>query len=395
MHQLTADYIFPISSPPVKEGVVVVDDEGKILAVDNRRGEHIGSPEMTIHKGIICPGFVNTHCHLELSYLKGKIPPKTGLNKFIKKLEDIRKVPARIITEPIDKAEKQMIAEGIVAVGDIANGNATFPQKAKQQLEYHTFIELLGFHPDRADRAFEHGLELYDNLKSINNKFNASICPHAPYSVSEKLFGYIASFAQKDNSILTMHNQESEEENEFFKNKKGTLLDRFRHFGIDISHFTAKGCSSLEATLPLLPKKNKLLFVHNTYTTRSDVRFAHQYSNDVYWCFCPNSNLYIENKLPDFQMFIDEHATITIGTDSLASNGQLSILEELKTISHNAPQIPLEELLRWATLDGAKFLGFKELGSISVGKKPGLNLIQNIDLDSIRLTNNSKIVKLF
>ena len=144
-----------------------------------------------------------------------------------------------------------------------------------------------------------------------------------------------------------------------------------------------------------LSNKHKLLLVHNTFSTAKDIQLAHAHSENVYWCFCPNANLYIENRLPDFDIFIKENAKITIGTDSLTSNWQLCILSELKTISKAAAHIPLADLLRWATLNGAELLGFEQdFGSLEIGKCAGINLIENIDLENLRLTENSKVRRL-
>ena len=99
----------------------------------------------------------------------------------------------------------------------------------------------------------------------------------------------------------------------------------------------------------------------------------------VYWATCPNANLYIENRLPDYQAFLDTDARVTIGTDSLTSNWQLSVLEEMKTIARYQSYVPFETLLRWATLNGAQSLGFDDtLGSFEVGKKPGVLSLQGL-----------------
>ncbi len=132
--------------------------------------------------------------------------------------------------------------------------------------------------------------------------------------------------------------------------------------------------------------------MHNTFTSKEDIEWARNYSDDIYWCFCPGANLYIEGELPNFQLFIDEKCTI--GTDSLASNRELSIIEELKLISKQNSDISLEILIKWATFNGAIFLNFDELGSIETGKTPGLNLIENLDLEKLRLRTNSTVKKI-
>ena len=132
-----------------------------------------------------------------------------------------------------------------------------------------------------------------------------------------------------------------------------------------------------------------MLLVHNTFTQKEDIAFAKNAPIDVYWCFCPNANEFIEGTQPDYALFLNEKCTI--GTDSYASNWSLSILDELKTISNKNPDIPLEKLIKWGTYNGAQFLGFHQLGSIEKGKSPGLNLIENVQLGPFKLTEKSRV----
>ncbi len=115
----------------------------------------------------------------------------------------------------------------------------------------------------------------------------------------------------------------------------------------------------------------------------------------MYWCFCPNANLYIEKRIPDLDLFLKQDDNITIGTDSLASNWSLSIVEELKTISNRFPDIPLSSLIKWSTINGARLLGFDDLlGSFEKGKVPGVNLLEHVDLGNLSLTPDTKVTPL-
>lgn len=127
----------------------------------------------------------------------------------------------------------------------------------------------------------------------------------------------------------------------------------------------------------------------------TDIKAAHSWMRreQSFWCTCPNANLYIENRLPNYRHFIDNQAVVCIGTDSLTSNWQLSILEEMKTIARFQSYVGFELLLRWATLNGALALGFEDdFGSIEVGKTPGLLLL---DLgEDLQLNQNTKVKRL-
>ncbi|MDF1672174.1 MAG: amidohydrolase family protein [Vicingaceae bacterium] len=385
MKLISADYIYPITSSPIKNGVVGIDDSGKILALLNPEKDDIDWEKVEQYEGIICPGFINTHCHLELSYLKGVINEKTLLTGFIKDIVAVREnfsETERI--KAIEEADKEMFTNGIVAVGDISNGNSTFKLKEKSNIHYHTFIEVFGTNTDIAQQAIDNALQLRD--EHPNN--SVSIVPHAPYSMSPTLVKKLAKLKEE---TICIHNQETESENEMFEKGEGDLLKIMQNFAPEMHNYQAFNKSSLQSYLPNYFDSKKILLVHNTFTKQYDITFANKSPNDIFWCFCPNANLYIENKLPNYNLFLNEKCTI--GTDSLASNWSLSVLDELKVIHKNNSTIGLEKLLKWATLNGAEFLGFDdELGSLEIGKSPGLNLISNVEKN--QLTNKSTVKRI-
>jgi aminodeoxyfutalosine deaminase len=409
MRQISADYIFPVTSEPIKDGVITINNNNEIVNVS---APEKGSDNSIIEKyeGIICPGFINTHCHMELSHMRSKISERSGMTGFISEILTKRSdFSEDQIQNSIINAEAEMIKNGIVAVGDISNNNSTFKQKAKGNLLYHTFIEVFSMDPAKAQEVFNKGLQLTEELNntplhhagnhtpSQEANLRSSIVPHAPYTMSEELLKLINENAAKNKSILTIHNQESEEESELFISNTGVMFEAFKNMGINTTFMRKTDINSIRSTLPLLPNASKLLLVHNTYTSKEDIEWAKsQYSGlktkDLFWCTCPNANLYIENTLPDYNIFIETNSRVTIGTDSLASNWSLSVLDELKTISKHFPEIQTQTLLTWATKNGADFLGFESLGSIEKGKKPGLNLLKNVD--GLKITHLTEVMKL-
>ncbi len=322
MQFISADKIYAINTTPLGDVVIVLDNRGLIM--DVIASKEIDPLKIEHHQGYICPGFVNTHCHLELSFMKNKIEAGQGLHNFIKEVETLKKPNDEEVLEAIKAAGKEMYANGIVAVGDISNTANTFAYKANSpKIYYHTFLEIYAFDETRADAAFERGLKLQDELREfLDNRIylQSSITPHAPYSASVKLLDLFSEHAKKHNSILTIHNQETEDENLFFTEKKGNILDRLKSFNIPTDDWQAPGKSSLQATLPHLPAANKLQLVHNTFTNQEDILFANDYNKNLFWCFCINANLYIENKVPDVNLFLQNNCNITLGTDSYASN---------------------------------------------------------------------------
>jgi len=395
MRKFIAEYIIPVSARPIKNGILITDDKGVIIELLPMEELDYALMDAEYCKGIICPGFVNVHCHLELSYLKDAIQEHGGLDEFVVRLQSIRKAEdSKIVNAAVD-AEHEMKENGIVAVGDISNTNHTFALKESSPLSYHTFVESFSSDANRADRAFEKALKLFNEIAANKNNSRASVTPHATYSLSPPLFEKVRQFAMEHKSILTLHHQESEDENSFFSGADEKISQRQKKFGVEHSVFYNTGLRPLPSVKDYLPAGNRMLLVHNTVSGREDIRFAQNNFKEIYWCFCPNSNLYIENKLPDFAIFIDDHCKITLGTDSLASNKCLSILEEMKTISRCAPSVHLETLMEWATRNGAEFLGFDaQLGTLEKGKQPGINLIKDVDAEALQLLPESNVKRL-
>ncbi len=352
------------------------DDNGKILSVTDNKA--VGNDEIEKFDGILCPGFVNVHCHLELSYMRGKIPERKGLVQFIRDLLSIRNEKMEIVLAEIEKANEEMFINGIVAVGDISNDDHSLNEKSKSKIFYHTFVEAYGFIPENAQKYFDNALQVFKKAKALG--LSASVTPHAPYSVTPELFKLIFKFNENSADIFSIHNQETEEETKYFKDGGGkfkSLIENFFKIGSNVFHPT--GRRSLESIIPLFPKEKKVLLVHNTMTNEEDIKIANNYSNNFFWCTCPNANLYIENRLPDYNLFLKEKDKVCIGTDSLASNHQLSVLEEIKTIQQHFPYASAELLLQWSTINGAKFLGVEnKFGSLEKGKTPGIIHISNV-----------------
>jgi cytosine/adenosine deaminase-related metal-dependent hydrolase len=327
-------------------------------------------------EGILSPGFVNAHCHLELSHMKGMIPAHTGLQEFVKQIVALRQVAPEVIQEAIVNAEAEMMANGIVAVGDISNTLDTLTQKAKHNLAYYSFVELYDLDPSRAADKIEAGLEIQKQFQE--NCVRASLVPHAPYSVTNDLWNLLS--AHFGIHTISLHNQETPDENDFFKTKTGSFLGMYERTKVNLDFFEATGLSALQSVLPVFKKAHHGILVHNSFTSVEDIQAVHAAMDKAFWCLCPNANQYIEQTMPPVELLRSEKARLVIGTDSYASNWSLNILDELKTIQQYHPQIPLAEMLGWATINGAEALQMdKHLGSFEKGKQPGVVLITGVN----------------
>ncbi len=383
-----ADYLFA-NNKLVKNKILITDETGRVAEITNEKNV---SGDIEILKGIICPGFINAHCHLELSHLKDLIPEKTGLVNFVFDVVSKRYFEENQILREIANAEEEMIRNGIVAVGDICNYAITLSQKIKLNLRYHNFVEISGWLPQIADARFEKRMLA---LKEFEMKdLPASLVPHAPYSVSDVLWQKIIPFF--NGKTITIHNQESKDEDLFFKKGEGDFLRMFKKMNIDNSFYQPKKLRSPQTYFHYFSSAASVILVHNTFVNQADLNFIMRKTDDkqlISFCICPNANLYIEAVLPPVELFVQNNLNVVIGTDSLASNHQLSILEELKTINKNFPEIETETLLKWATINGARALQMEsDLGSFEKGKTPGILLIENVE--DKNLTEDSKVKRL-
>jgi cytosine/adenosine deaminase-related metal-dependent hydrolase len=459
-----ADYLFLGDRMASPDSVLITTGEGIVQEIVP--GSEAGE-DAEVYSGVLSPGFVNCHCHLELSHLKGVIREGTGLVDFLSTVirrrgeaakaagagggseqgertreqspfegtGDIRSgSPVRKdaevsadtrsgslarglgerveekIREAIAAGEQEMLDNGIVAVGDICNTADTVAQKALGRLYYHNFIETMGFIEEGAAVRFGHSLTVFNAFAEAYQLpiESNSIVPHAPYSVSGALFRLIAGFP--GNHLLTIHNQESEAENEWLLSGKGDFLRLYQLLGLDVSFFKGTGKRSPESFLPYFYRNQSLILVHNVATGAEDVQAAvgGTWSErpfekrtregapggpDLYFCLCPNANLYIGGQLPDVELLHRQGCRIVIGTDSLASNHQLSILEELKTLQRAFPGLSTPTLLQWATAGGAEALQLERvLGTFAAGKQPGIVLIEGGEGD--RLTAGANVRRL-
>ncbi len=370
-----ADYLFDGERMLEKDEVLICREDGTIEGVQTE--EQAGEGVETL-SGMLSPGFINCHCHLELSHLKGLIPQKTGLVDFVFAIVRTRGASEEVKQEAIARAEADMMAAGIVAVGDICNTSDTVLCKSAKRLAYYNIIESSGWTPAVADARYEIGRQLVELFKELlGDVKHLCLSPHAPYSVSDPLWDLLEKgFAGK---TISIHNQESAAENELFLSGGGDLNRMYENMKMDISHFNPPGTSSLPSFLPHLKTAENILLIHNTCMSGADRKIASAFSKSLFFCFCPNANQYIENQLPDIPSFKDQDANLVLGTDSLASNGQLSILDEMKTIKKVFPATKTVQLLRWATSNGARALQLTDhLGNFSKSKKPGILLMENL-----------------
>jgi aminodeoxyfutalosine deaminase len=377
--KFNADQLFTGYAMLSKSAVLITDEKGVLKDIVPYADAGDGVEHFN---GIITPGFINCHCHLELSHLHELIPRGSGMIKFLLSVIGQREAVDEKINAAMASAVAYMHQHGIVAVGDVCNTADSLQVKKDGKLYYHNFVESFGFTDSQAVARFHLALQLYSLFKDSENgrsAGNVSIVPHSPYSVSDTLFKLINN--HEKGSLLSIHNQESTAEAEFFATGKGEMLELFAALGIESNEFIPSNQSSLIRSIIKLTADHSVILVHNVNTKADDLETLRRGRNvpELYWCMCPNANLYINDALPDVQLFKNFNCKIVVGTDSLASNSGLDILEELKTMQVNFPGLTTGELLKWATINGAEALRIdNKYGSFEKDKQPGIVQIDGV-----------------
>ncbi|MCL2328340.1 MAG: amidohydrolase family protein [Bacteroidetes bacterium] len=403
MRKLKAQYIFD-GTQLHKLATLVVNERNEIETILHNETTETAGEEF--YNGILCPGFVNAHCHLELSHYQNHIPQHSGLSQFIQNVVNLRNTLSGEI-EAMQAADEEMLRNGIVAVGDISNTDISFATKQQSSLYYHTFIELLDLFNTNS-QEFERGKQLFS---SHFHTMPLSLTPHSPYTCSRKLIERIAIHANEYEYLLSIHNQECEAENEMYRSNSGALYEQMfanntstgSASSLTASSATAKRPffkyrkSSLQTYSTWLPQNSHILFVHNTHTSQADIDFLKYNCPDLAYTFvlCPKSNAYIAQEIPPLDLFVKNKLNVAIGTDSLASNSELNIVSELFALQQAFPSVSLAQLLTCATANGARALGIqRQFGSFEKGKMPGVNLLEHIDFTTIQLQENTTVRRL-
>ena len=390
MKRFSAQFIFTNTAPPLKRAVITAEDDGTIVKVEESRGELKETQSVEFYNGIIVPGFVNCHCHLELSHLKGAIAEGMGLSDFIMNVRTLRNYDQKEIITAAKKEDDDLFREGVSLCADICNTPVTFDIKKRSSIRYISFGEVFGIDPDKAGKRMDEVMLLAKAAEDAGLKLYP--VPHSAYSVSLPLFRMLRE-KSSGNRVTSVHFMESESEAIFLKDHSGPMRRSYEDSGLLPASLQMPE-NHVRAIMDEVTPSGNLILVHNTYADRNTVSEVKKRGN-TYWCLCPGSNLYIENKLPPVEMLMEENCEIVIGTDSLSSNKKLSIISEMKIIQESFPSVKLEELIRWATINGAEALGEGDgFGTIEPGKRPGLILLQDLDLVNLRLLEETTVRRL-
>lgn len=382
MHHFAANYIFD-GDKLIKNAFVSVDDNGVIKYISNENEALTERPFMMFLNGILCPGFVNAHCHLELSDINKNDVNTDGLGNFITSMIKLRSRQKE--TKKIKAADDIMFLKGVNLCGDIVNTTDTIEIKENSKIKYLNFIEQSGIDERNSDERFTQALELANifNEKNLKN----SIVPHSFYSVSNKLLNRIAE--KCNDKTISIHFLESQEEFDLFQNQSENLYLKLKSIFPSYEP-RIKSIAELYEKLNLLESARNMILVHNV---KAESKYFSN-STNVSFCLCPSSNLKLHSELPSKEFVYANRNRLVVGTDSLASTDKLDIWDEIKIIAENYSELSFVELLKIITSNGAEALGFNDFGRLKCETSPGLVLICDADLQSLKPGKNSYIKRI-
>ena len=382
MKRFTAEYVYTLTGEPLRHAFVEVEEDGTVI----RTG--LCPEDEKVGPGILCPGFVNTHCHVELSYMKGMFRKGTGMAGFIDQINALRDTSSmEDKLTALKEAMDGMWNQGVQAMADISNCSDSFAVKAAHPMYTRTFLEVFGAVPEECEDVMKGVRELQEKAHAFG--LDAAPTPHSCYTMSPELVS-ASSAAGLEDGFLSFHSEESAEEEQMMMSGSGPMWDNRVANGIPTPPVT--GTSSLEYFLMRLraaglrePVQGHVLLVHECCLTPEGAAAARKALAQPYLAVCPLSNRFIHNMLPPIPVMRASGIPICVGTDSLSSNDELNMAAELACLQE-AFDVPVQELLTWACLNGARFLGKEDvMGTLEAGKKPGVVRLFLANKKSVRL----------
>lgn len=377
--RVTAEFVYTLDAEPIRNGFVEYDDaDGRIVTVGQCSAEEAVAP------GALVPGFVNAHCHIELSHLHKKFRKGTGMAGFIDQINELRDWAGRetkiqLTRQWMDK----MWEDGVSAMADISNDDSSFEVKKEHKIYTRTFLEVFGSEPEMCDGVMNDVIQL--QALAAEAGIDAAPTPHSCYTMSPQLL--TASAAKGlESGFLSYHSQESQEEEDLLISGSGAMYENRKRAGMSTPPVT--GESSLKyfidrlAAVKQAPYDEHILLVHNVCLKQDDVDALKKVMKHPFFAICPLSNIFIHNALPPISLMRENGLDIALGTDSLSSNDDLDMMKELVCLHTHFPEVPMHELLTWACLNGARFLCKDgELGTLTPDKHPGLVRVTEVDKD--------------
>jgi len=365
---LTASHIIPIEGPDLSPGVIEIEEDTIIRLGGKELLQH-ARPDDILDLGdmVLLPGFVNAHCHLELTSLgplematdAGQRPFVPWIRELVKKKNNLESAE---VETGIQEGIKTLMQSGVTTIGDHISFNTPWKTIVESPLRGKLFGEVLGILPEVARDIYSSLKTTKQAIQKKNSLFEMHISPHSVHSVHPSI---LKEVMLNEPAPLSIHLAESQSEDDYFKKSNGSMMELIRQRYQGEIHQAQSGLQWLEENhLPLF----KIMLIHGNYLDNEDCRIIRK--NKISLIHCPGSHSYFGHQAISLEDYLSQGIIIGLGTDSIASNQSLNFLEELKLTRKKFPQLEAHTLLKMATLHGARALRMeKEIGSLVPGKK--------------------------
>lgn len=372
-----ADHVLPGDAPPIADGAVVVDDRGVVLEVGAAAEvlpRHAGPPPMRV-RGVVFPGLVNAHTHIELSSMRGKVPGGHGFVAWLDRLVTTRseETPDEAL-EGIGPGIEEIARAATVAVGDVSNTLAPVTALARHGIGGSVFHEVFGMDRGAVLRRIA-GLraELEERVPSWPGPDLAyAPAPHTLFTLHHDAVRALLESAERRGLRTSLHLAEHPAERRAVEHGDGPVPSFFERRLEQRPEWPKRPLFDLAEDVGAL--RPNVVLVHLA-DARPD-ELARVAASGAPVVLCPRSNLYIEARLPPLLSVREAGIEAALGTDSLASNTSLDVLAEAKALADRFPSVPTWELVRMATWNGARALGRTDLGRLAKSARPAIFCVE-------------------
>jgi len=356
---LRAGWVVPVDGPPLRDAAVAVRD-GRVAWV-GPAAEAPNGEARDLGEGLLLPGLVNAHCHLELSHLVGRLSGEGGLVDWVERLVAARPTdPEEAVRAAAARAIDEVVATGTVAVGDVSNLLLHLDLLGRSSLRARVFFELIGWDPARAPDVMARAQVRRAGL-TTRDGIVVSLAAHAPHSVSPALLAAMAAAG----GVAALHLAESPQERRFLAAGDAEWSAFLARRGLGHVSFRPPGVSPVEYIDGLGILKPDLVAAHGVQVDAADC--ARLAARGVHVVLCPRSNRALDVGRAPVPALRAAGVRLSIGTDSLASTPSLDLWEDVLLLRREFPELEPEWLLSAATRGGAEALGFGSLGRIAPG----------------------------